>query len=448
METITMCNDKVPGSVPGIIFRLQDGAQILYHSTGIMARPEDAERDKKLRNELDRHCLAMCKAYTLMQLRRMDMTSRIFENEISRVLSDACIFQMKKQTVPLYPRLLRYIDEAHRDGVMGDGRYAVALGKAAKLRRFLTIIGRTALTAREFTADMVLEFRQFIYDEFEYVPLHPELYPRKSGHRPPQKRLRDATVVHDLKLLQAFFAELENTGEIRRSPFKRISSEKRKSIMHVMYDAPVFLKADELRLVMATEVPSDLQWAKDLFVLNCALGCRIGDLLRLTMDKVSVSEEGIPYVHYIPSKTVHALAINKEVETPLIRPALEIIRRTGLHLIGPNLHYGKQRYNEALRQLLKYCGINRLVCLYDSELEDNVYKPLYEVASSKLARKTHVDMLTKVQINYYAAGLHREGSGAVFRYTALDLKDRLVMMQAAFGEETSGDITNDAGQTS
>ena len=45
---------------------------------------------------------------------------------------------------------------------------------------------------------------------------------------------------------------------------------------------------------------------------------------------------------------------------------------------------------------------------------DNVYRPLYEVASSKLARKTHVDMLNKVQINYYAAGLHREGAKAAF----------------------------------
>lgn len=41
----------------------------------------------------------------------------------------------------LYPRLLRFINEAHRDGVMGDARYAVALSKARKLERFLFIIG-------------------------------------------------------------------------------------------------------------------------------------------------------------------------------------------------------------------------------------------------------------------------------------------------------------------
>lgn len=42
------------------------------------------------------------------------------------------------------------------------------------------------------------------------------------------------------------------------------------------------------------------------------------------------------------------------------------------------------------------------MCLYDPEVGDNVYRPLYEAASSKLVRKTHVDMLNKVQINLCA----------------------------------------------
>ena len=204
--------------------------------------------------------------------------------------------------------------------------------------------------------------------------------------------------------------------------------------MHVMYDAPIFLKADELRRVMQTAVPPELQQTKDIFVLNCALGCRISDLKRLTMDKVAISEEGIPYVHYIPSKTARLLAMNQEIQTPLITSALEIVQRTRLAFNGHNPKYEKQVYNKNLRRLLEYCGIDRRVCLYDSERGDNIYKPLYEVASSKLARKTHVDMLTKVQINYYAAGLHREGSGAVFRYTSLELKDRYTLLLAAFGE--------------
>ena len=108
----------------------------------------------------------------------------------------------------MYERLMRYLDEAHRDGVMGDGRYSVALGKAKKLQRFLSINNKQSMPVDKFTTDMVLEFRKFIYDEYQYVSRYPDLYPRGSGHRPPQRRMKDTTVVHDLKLLQSFFAEL------------------------------------------------------------------------------------------------------------------------------------------------------------------------------------------------------------------------------------------------
>ena len=429
-----MCNGAASGVAPIIFFRLEDGEQTFYHSTGIAARPEEAERNLRLRSQLEHHKLAMCKAYTMMQLKRMDMNSRIFEMMVGRVMTECIGFNQRKSGEPVYQRLMQYLKEAHRDGVIGQGRYIVLIGKARKLQRFLIIKGLSGISANDFTADLLLEYRKFIYEEYHYVSRFPELYPKGEGRHAPRRRCKDTTVVHDLKALQAFFRELEDTGEIRQSPFKKISFEKRRSIMHVMYDAPIFLKADELRRVMQTTVPPELQQTKDIFVLNCALGCRISDLKRLTMDKVAVSEEGIPYVHYIPSKTARLLAMNQEIQTPLITSALEIVQRTRLAFNGHNPKYEKQVYNKNLRRLLEYCGIDRRVCLYDSERGDNIYKPLYEVASSKLARKTHVDMLTKVQINYYAAGLHREGSGAVFRYTSLELKDRYTLLLAAFGE--------------
>ena len=434
METITMCQGAASsGAASTIFFRLEDSGQTFYHSTGIKARPEDAVRNLELHNELEHHKLAMCKAYTLMQIKRMDMNSRIFELQVKRMMTENMGLTMRKTGEPVYNRLRRYLEEAYRDGVIGQGRYAIMLSKARKLQRFLVIKGLSAICAREMTSDMLLEYRQFIYDEYQYVSLFPQLYPTGGGKHAPRRRCKDTTVVHDLKALQAFFRELEDTGEIRRSPFKKISFEKRRSIMHVMYDAPFFLKAEELRKVMMTPVPQDLQQTKDIFVLNCALGCRISDLKCLTMDKVAVSDDGIPYVHYIPSKTARAQATNREIQTPLIHPALAVVKRTFLTFNGRNPKYEKQVYNKNLRRLLEYCGIDRPVCLYDSERGDNIYRPLYEVASSKLARKTHVDMLTKVQINYYAAGLHRQGSEAVFRYTSLELPDRFALLNAAFG---------------
>ena len=58
--------------------------------------------------------------------------------------------------------------------------------------------------------------------------------------------------------------------------------------------------------------------------------------------------------------------------------------------------------------------------------------------STKLARKTHVDIMNKVQVNIYAAGLHRQGSGAVHRYTMMELADRFALMNVAFDQEVQG----------
>ena len=99
METITMCHGAAPEVAPIIFFRLEDGSQTFYHSTGITAQLEEAERNLKLRNELEVHKLAMCKAYTLMQLKRMDMNSRIFELQVKRVMTEGAGFVKHKSEV-------------------------------------------------------------------------------------------------------------------------------------------------------------------------------------------------------------------------------------------------------------------------------------------------------------------------------------------------------------
>ena len=94
---------------------------------------------------------------------------------------------------------------------------------------------------------------------------------------------------------------------------------------------------------------------------------------------------------------------------------------------------GETGYNYQIKKLLEYCEISRKVAMFSVALGTNEYKSIYEIASSKLARKTHVDLMNKVQIDKYAAGLHAKGSGAVDRYTGLGIKERFILMCAAFG---------------
>ena len=75
-----------------------------------------------------------------------------------------------------------------------------------------------------------------------------------------------------------------------------------------------------------------------------------------------------------------------------------------------------------------------MVAQYNEETKKNDYLPLYKVGSSKLARKTHVDIMNKVQVDMYAAGLHKVGSSAVTRYTSMEIKDRFKLMNTAFDQ--------------
>ena len=453
MERILMYNrTSAKGDTLRIRLRLIDGRDVtLYHKTGIRAKISDLEKfeangelrprvtvyNKQLKAELNTHFTAMSKAYALMKAKGMDMTSDVLEKEIDKILNP--IVEVRSSSAEtLCERFVRFADESRRDGIIGVERYKMIVGQADKLKRFLTIKGLSKISVTEFDTNLLLEYRQFVFDEYLYVEKYPKLYKvekKRGARRNPDHRASINTVVYNMKNLQALFNELEKTDEIMKSPFRRLTTEKKRAVMHTMYDSPVFLRQEEFQKVIDTEVPDKLQGIKDAFILNCCFGCRIGDFSRLSMEKVSVSPEGIPYIHYIPSKTSGTQETNKEIVTPLIRLAYDIIQRTRFDFGFKITTAGTSFYNKKVRDLIKACGIDRKVSIYDQEKHDNVYVPLYEEASSKLARKTHVDMMSKVQVNLYAAGLHREGSSAVNRYTNMELKDHFALMNVAFDQK-------------
>ena len=453
MERIKLyCRTTSARGTTNLRFRLTDGGVTLYLATGRKIpnkelsvftpdgtlRPRVTVYNPKLKADIEEYFDAINKAYYRMKTKGMDMRSEVLQQEVSKVmnpdLTDAILHPDSEEN--LMQRYYRYIEEAYRDGIIGYQRHSQYLTKARRLERFLTIKGFSQIMPVQFDAKMLMDFRQFVFDEYQYVKRYPKLYPKDGVHRYPAQPTSSNTVVFEMKALKAFFNELENTDEIFKSPFRKISHERYKSVMRVMYDEPFFLRYAELKKIIDTEVPEELQEAKDQFVLNCCLGCRIGDFKSLTMDKVEVSPEGIPYIHYVPQKTKKIMENIIEIKTPLVRVAYNIVMRTQFAFNDTgNDRYTVSLYNKQLPQLLKLCGIDRKVPKYNELLGDNEYFPIYELATSRLARKTHVDIMNKVQVNVYAAGLHAEGSEAVHRYTSLEIADRFALMNAAFGQK-------------
>ena len=449
MERITLRvrTKKTEGSVP-LMFRLRDTNGVdIYYKSDIAADVKQLDKfeldgtpkkkyttvDKTLARDIKDRKDIISQAYAGMKKQGLDITSEVLQAEVEKLLSP--IVELRAEAPTLISRYKKYSQDALRDGIIGAARQKHINIVGAKLERFLIINGMSNITPEEFTADTLMEFRNFIFDEYKYVTKNKRLYKGMKPHNIPTERTSSNTVVSQLKMLQTFFNVLDDADEIRKSPFRKLGTERRKAVMKTQYDDPIFLRADELEKVRKAKVAPSLQEARDAFVVQCAFGCRIGDFQTFNMEKVSVSDEGIPYIHYIPHKTAKEQTSNAEIQTPIVRYAFDIIKKYNFYFPCLKNINGAMGYNTKIRGILQGCGIDRKVAHYDESRKENVYLPLYQAGSSKLARKTHVDMMNKVQIDKYAAGLHKAGSGAVNRYTNLELKDRFELMNLAFGQE-------------
>ncbi len=447
MERITILNrtTKNSGKIR-LRFRLVDGRDVqLYHKSRIEAdindlkkfkadgtvKPKTSIFNKELHKEITEEIVLISNAYKSIIKQGLSKDSETLERLIEAELHPQ---SQTEEEPPLLSRFAKFIEDNHRDGVIGEGRLKHYRVTQRELQRFLIINKKSDIKADEFSDDMLMNYRHFLINEHTYVKNWQGLYVGLRESNIPTKARSTNTVSQKLSQLKAFFATLEDKEVIVKSPFRRLGKNKRSTALREEYDEPVYLNSEDFARVLGCEVPTTLQETKNAFVVQCALGCRIGDYKAMSMANIAVTNAGTPYVRYLPDKTKGKS--KDAVETPLMLFALEIIKACGFKFGVLRYVSGKSGYNQKIKELLKCCGIDRDCKMFDREKNNNVYKPLYEFGSSKLCRKTHVDMMNKVQINQYIAGLHSKGSDAVNRYTSLSIDDRFVLMCRAFSQPT------------
>ncbi len=450
MERITLYirTTKTAGKIK-LRFRLTEGREIqLFHKSQIEAELSDLKKfnpdgtlksrvsiyNEELSKAVMKEVGAMREAYNQLKAENMPLTAQNFETRIDMILHpDKFNSSMGEET--LLTRFSRYIETMRTYGTLSEGRIRDCQIVHDGLTRYLAFSKKLRCTVDEFTPVDIFSYRDFIINEYKLVDKYPSIYNGLRGRAIPRKKMSINTAAHKLHTLQAFFSELEDNDEIVKSPFRRMTQKRRSEALKQQYDDPIFLRQEEfLAILNARDIPEILRETRDAFMLQCALGCRVGDFQRLTMDNVAISDEGIPYVRYLPKKTMKSQSDRKEKKTPLMLYALEIVKRTGFKFDVLRYTAGDSGYNAKIKKLMKHCGIYRLVNDFDEATDTMKRVPLYTLASTKLARKTHVDITNKAQINMYAAGLHSIGSRAVGHYSALEIKDLFVLMCVAFNQ--------------
>lgn len=212
---------------------------------------------------------------------------------------------------------------------------------------------------------------------------------------------------------RAFILWANDNGYTANNPFRHYT------IGEIVYGTPIYITNEERNRLYATDLSDDpaLAVQRDIFVFQCLIGCRVSDLYKMTENNII---DGA--IEYIPRKTKEDRVIT--VRVPLNRTALEILKRYFDPKRGTLFpFYTEQKYNVKIKEAFKRAGLNRIVTTIDQRSRQEVQRPLYEIASSHMARRTFIgNIYKKVKDPNLVSALsgHKEGSKAFARYRTID----------------------------
>ena len=301
-----------------------------------------------------------------------------------------------------------------------------------------------SLTLANLSPELLRQIEDFLTDEKAIFLRYPEIYEQfpysakiavktPKRKRPPilddegnevpkgmPKPRGQNTVADLLTRFRAFILWAIDNGYTTNNPFKHFS------IGEIVYGTPIYISNEERNKLLETDLSDDkeVETQRDIFVFQCLVGCRVSDLNRLTKANVV---DGC--VEYIPQKTKMEHA--NTVRVPLNQKALDILERYKDLEDALLPRFSHFSYNKKIKEILKYVGIDRMVRVLDPKTREDVARPLYEVATTHMARKTFIGNLYKqVKDPNLIASMsgHSEGSRAFVRYRKIDddMKKELV----------------------
>lgn len=109
----------------------------------------------------------------------------------------------------------------------------------------------------------------------------------------------------------------------------------------------VTINEQEIEMIKTFKGADYLENAKDWLIIGCWTGCRVGDLMQLSMDNIQTNVKGQKFIRYTQSKT------GKQVDIPLHNDVLEILARLG----GFPRAISDQRFNEWIKTVCKNVGM-------------------------------------------------------------------------------------------
>lgn len=276
----------------------------------------------------------------------------------------------------------------------------------------------------QVSADDIEGFRDYLRNETSLIAEYPKIFKEiaaKVGDKSFLKRVdynigRGVNcIITKMKHVKAYFAWLREKGYTTNNPFEgvKIGAEK--------YGTPYYISIVERKQIATAEMPTDsLSVQRDIFVFQCFVGCRVGDLMTFTNDFI---KNGM--LEYTPHKTKDKGSQSKQVRVPLTAEAIAILDKyKNVDKDGRVLPFiSPQKYNQAIKEVFKAAGVTRMVEVRHPISGEIEKRPINEIASSHLARRTFVgNLYFKVQDPNIIGAMsgHAEGSRAFSRYRKIE----------------------------
>ena len=429
-------------------FRLRDGRQIqLLYSSDITVNPEHWNPKKEeikakvvmdpvLKAEFNRNVARIKEIIIEVYNKAEDkaaLTSEWLALQVERTLHPAV--HEEKEENNFFEDFDQFLEVKKLSEVRTRNFRVIyrALQRFELYRRF-NRYSKFALSFKSVTPDILREFEEFLRMEHtffikdeetgkfkcsrKYKPVY-DVFPEA---RTPQQRGQN-TINDIFTKLRTFFRWAVEQGKTENNPFKHFSVE------DCVYGTPYYITIDERNKLYHTNMDDNPSLAvqRDIFVFQCLIGCRVGDLYNLTKKNIINGA-----VEYIPRKTKDGRPVT--VRVPLNSIAKEILmryRETPGTALFPLV--SQQKYNVAIKKMFLAANLTRPVVVFNPTTSEEEIRPLHEIASSHLARRCFIGNLYKQVKDPNLVGVlsgHKEGSKAFSRYREIDeqMKKDLVGM--------------------
>lgn len=287
-------------------------------------------------------------------------------------------------------------------------RFEVYRRQVDKIKGYKFAIG-------SITPDDLTALQDYLGKESGYIERYPKIFKDvPSSSLAKLKRSRGGNTINNLMtMLRTVINWAIRNGAPNDNPFDRFS------ISPTLYGTPYYLTIEERDRILNHDFSADpvLESYRDMFIFQCFVGCRHSDLVAFTADNII---DGV--LEYVPTKTKHTSG--RTVRVPLGAKAMSIVnklsRQPGELLFENRFNF---KFNDAIKDILTQAGVKRIVTVIDTQTRKEVKRPINEIASSHLARRTFMGKLYKqVKDPNLIASMsgHSPGSRAFIRYRAID----------------------------